>query len=200
MTDFSLPTALFGGSFDPVHEGHLHVAREVLARVPEIKQFVFVPAGQSPGKPPSLATGEQRLRWLQLAAGAQGWGAWDIELNRRGESYTVHTLASAHQKGATRDTLFWVLGADAYERFPSWREPGRIRALCRLLVVNRPGSSLAPQKEDDLIVTIPPHPASSSEIRAQLASGDYTNAWIPALVRAELEKFLPLQCPYVRKR
>lgn len=195
MPSFGSPTALFGGSFDPVHEGHLHVAREVRAALPQIKQVVFVPAGQSPGKHPVAASGQQRLDWLRLA----GVEAWDVEIQRGGESYTVETLGEAHRLGARRDALYWILGADAYAGFPGWKSPARIRELCRLVVVNRPGNPLSPQNQDDILVAIPPHPAASSALRAQLASGDVSCPWLPGPVRASLEKLLPLQNPYVKK-
>lgn len=201
MINFRLPTALFGGSFDPVHEGHLHVAREVRAAIPTIKQIIFVPAFQSPGKHAAGATGEQRLRWLKLATQNEvGFGVWDIELERRGESFTVHTLESAHKQGAAFERLYWIMGADAYATFESWREPARIRELCSLVVVSRPGKALRAQHTADILLPIPPHPASSTEIRAQLASGETTSPWLPAVLRAEMEKILPLQNPYVRKR
>lgn len=195
MPDFSLPTALFGGSFDPVHEGHLQVARGVLAALPQVKEVIFVPACRSPGKPGPLASGEQRLEWLRLA----GAKTWDYDLRRGGDSFTVHTLEEAHRLGAERASLYWIVGADAYLGFPGWRNPERIRELCRLIVVNRPGHALSPQSAEDLFVPIPPHPASSTELRSRLAAGDATSGHLPAPVRAALEKLLPLQNPYVRK-
>lgn len=199
MIEFRLPTALFGGSFDPVHEGHLHVARQVRAAMPSLKQLIFVPALHSPGKQNAGASPELRLKWLQLAVQPEGFEVWDIELHRGGESYTVQTLEEAQKAGAIPEKLFWIMGADAYAGFSRWKDPARIRELCRLVIVNRPGESLASQDAADTLLTIPPHPASSSEIRAQLASGDCSSPWIPAALKAEMEKFLPLHNPYVRK-
>jgi len=189
---FTVPTALFGGSFDPVHEGHLHVARSVLAARPEIKQFVFIPAAHSPGKPPCAAPPESRLAWLRLAAAAEGFPVWDTELRRGGESFTVDTLEEAARLGAGK--LFLVLGTDAYEGFPRWRSPGRIRELARPLVVSRPGHTFVPQQPGDLAIEIPPHPASSTEIRAQLAAG-VEPLWLPNALRNQLAA----HNPYARK-
>ncbi len=198
--DFRQPTVLYGGSFDPVHEGHLHVARSVLLRRHDIKQLIFVPAAHSPGKASAFATGEQRLAWLRLAAEPAGFSVWDFEILRGGESFTVETLAEAHRRGATSDRLFWLLGADAYTGFSRWKNPSGIRELCRLLVADRPGYEISPQHPADEFVSIEPHPASSSAIRADLAEGEIPAPWIPEALRAELEKVLPLANPYVRKK
>lgn len=175
---FREPTVLFGGSFDPIHEGHLHVARAVKAQLPQIKNFVFVPAAHSPGKPAALASAADRLHWLKLVAEPEGFHVWDYDLERSGESYTVETLEEAHRQGATRERLFWLVGADAYAGFSRWKNPARIRELSRLLVVNRPGEEISPQSSDDQIISIAPHPASSTEIREALARGE-NPLWLP---------------------
>lgn len=198
--DFAPVTALIGGSFDPVHEGHLHVARELQKARPEIEQIVFVPAAQSPGKHPSVAPGRLRAWWLRLAAEPLGWEVWEEELARGGESFTVDTLAAAHSLGARADRLFWVMGADAYENFAHWRAPERIRELARLLVVHRPGTQLEKMDPRDTFLTIPPHPASSSEIRENLANSPGESGHLPESVRRDIkELFLTGKSPYPRK-
>jgi nicotinate-nucleotide adenylyltransferase len=202
MIDFKITTALIGGSFDPVHAGHLAIAREIRRQIPETEQIVFVPAALSPGKVVPTAAPEQRLHWLRAVVEPEGFKVWDWELKAGGESFTANTLAEAHRQGSTAERLYWVVGADAYAGFPSWREPGRIRELCRLLVVNRPGHSLFPLSVEDRILSMPPHPASSTNIRAFLAAGDFPGAvaaGLPPALRTELEKALPPNNPYARK-
>ncbi len=199
MIDFSLPTALYGGSFDPVHEGHLHVARSVRRLRPEIKQIVFVPASVSPGKPAPVAPGKDRLYWLSLVALPEGFPVWEADIQRGGDSFTIETLEEAHHLGAEKHRLFWIIGADSYSTFSGWKQPDRIRNLSRLLVVNRPGTPVARLHADDEILAIPPHPASSTALRADLRQGRTTSPDLPAPIRAALEKFLPGQNPYVRK-
>lgn len=198
MIDFSRTTILFGGSFDPIHAGHLHVAKYALAALPGA-QLAFVPASQSPGKHPPVAPAELRLKWLERAVAAGIFQVWDAELKRGGQSYTVDTLLLAHGEGATRDKLYWLVGADAYATFPSWKDPARIRSLAKLLVVNRPGSALEPQDPEDLIVEIPPHPASSTAIRRALnSSAPNTEDLLPE-VREEMGNLLLLgKNPYAR--
>lgn len=196
---FSAPTILFGGTFDPVHEGHLHVAKQALSLLPGA-QLSFVPAAQSPGKAHAGATPEQRLHWLRLAAEPLGFGVWDVEVRRGGDSYTVETLEEASRLGARRETLYWLVGADAYESFSRWKNPARIRELATILVVGRPGSSLEVQDPRDRPLGIPPHPASSTALRAELAEGNASSPWLPAPLRAELGNLLlPRANPYARK-
>ncbi|RZA07568.1 MAG: nicotinate (nicotinamide) nucleotide adenylyltransferase [Proteobacteria bacterium] len=198
MIDFSRTTILFGGSFDPIHAGHLHVAKHALAALPGA-QLVFVPAQQSPGKHPPVASPAERLAWLEKAVAAGIFQVWDAELKRDGVSYTVDTLLQAHGAGARRENLYWLVGADAYATFPAWKDPARIRALAKLLVVNRPGSPIEAQDAEDLIVEIPPHPASSTALRAALAAGQEAPEEIPAPVNEELGKLLLLgRNPYAR--
>lgn len=199
MIDFSRPTALFGGSFDPIHAGHLHIAENVRRLCPGIEQIVFVPAAHSPGKGATLATAADRLRWVKLAAEPENFQVWDVELMRAGESYTVDTLRAAHSAGATADRLFWLMGADAYRGFPGWKTPGEIRSLARLLVVNRPGLALPSQNPADRILEIPPHPASSTNIRAELARCQENVAYLPEPVRQDLSRLTLLgKNPYAK--
>jgi nicotinate-nucleotide adenylyltransferase len=184
--DFSRPVALYGGSFDPLHEGHLHVAKEVSRQLPGV-QIVFVPAFESPGKGPQHASAEQRLQWAKAAAEPLGFLVWDEEI-RRGSSFTVDTLEAAAKKGAKNDSLYWILGADAYAYFPRWKNPARIRELCRLVVVNRP---LSPQPArhvpEDILVAIQPHPASSTAVRKGLGENPPKFDYLPQPVKVALE-------------
>jgi nicotinate-nucleotide adenylyltransferase len=195
--DFGRPTILFGGSFDPVHAGHLHVARECLLALPEMRQLTFVPAAESPGRT-ARASAEQRFAWLRLAAEPQGFRVWDFEVTKAGPSFTVNTLEAAHLAGARVDQLYWLLGADAYAGFARWKAPERIRELCRILVVDRPGHESASQHPLDRFICIPPHPASSTAIRHALEAGNPSPAWLPGAIAGALGNLLPGQNPYVK--
>ncbi|MGZ3694157.1 MAG: nicotinate (nicotinamide) nucleotide adenylyltransferase [Bdellovibrionota bacterium] len=201
MIDFSRPTALFGGSFDPVHEGHLHIANAVQKLRPEIEQIVFVPAAHSPGKTPTVAAATDRLRWLEMVAKPAGFLVWDEEIRREGESYTVDTLHAAHRAGATKEKLYWIMGGDAYVHFAHWKSPDVIRSLCQLIAVNRPGVCLPAQQPGDIVLEIQSHAASSTEIRAALAAGRDDCPYLPASVNRDLERLaLRSLSPYVRKK
>lgn len=196
---FVAPTILFGGTFDPVHEGHLHVAEHARSAIAG-SRLVFTPAAQSPGKAPAGASPAQRLAWLRLVAEPLSYGVWDFEIKKGGDSFTFLTLEEATRLGASPDRLYWLLGADAYAGFARWKSPERIRELATLLVVGRPGSPVSLQDPRDRLIAIPEHPASSTALRAELAEGNASSPWLPAPLRAELGNLLlPRTNPYARK-
>jgi nicotinate-nucleotide adenylyltransferase len=197
MLDFRKVTALYGGSFDPVHLGHLHIADEVARLKPEIQQIVFVPARISPGKPELTGSPEARLKFLTIALEGTRYKIWDFEIHRDGESYTVDTLEEAHNQGANRDRLFWIMGADAYENFASWQKSDRIRTLCTLLVVGRPGIEIRQQNSADQLLNITLNPISSSQVRDALKHGKVPQNTLPPLLERHLrDLLLKSQNPY----
>ena len=128
---------VFGGSFDPVHVGHL-IAAECAREQARLDRVVFVPAAAPPHKPGRiLAEGRHRLEMLTLAIGGHdAFSVSPLELERGGTSYTVDTLttlATAHPG----DALVLLLGPDALAGLPTWREPGRIAALAEIVPLER---------------------------------------------------------------
>jgi nicotinate-nucleotide adenylyltransferase len=136
-------TALFGGSFNPIHLGHLLLADDMLERL-GLDRVVFVPAAAPPHKPASvLAPAEHRYEMVRLAvAGHPGFEVSDIELRRRGPSFTVDTVEAL--AGPGRD-LFLLIGSETFLDLLSWRQPRRIVELARLVVVPRTGSAFDPE-------------------------------------------------------
>ena len=135
--------AVFGGSFNPIHLGHLLMADEMLERL-RLDRVIFVPAAAPPHKPPALlAPAEHRYEMVRLAvAGHPGFEVSDLELRRRGPSYTVDTLEALAERG---DELFLVVGSETFLDLLSWRRPRRIAELARLVVVPRTGSAFDPE-------------------------------------------------------
>lgn len=130
---------VYGGSFDPVHAGHL-LAAEMAREQAGLDRVIFVPAAASPFKAgTALAPGADRLAMLTLAtAGHDAFDVSALELERGGTSYTVDTLAAlaaAHPD----DRLVLILGPDSLAGFPRWREPARIASLAEILPVERTG-------------------------------------------------------------
>lgn len=132
---------VFGGSFDPVHNGHLLLAQQCLDSK-SVEQVLFVPAAHSPLRPRGpIADGKSRVEMLQLAiADHPQLAISTVELDRGEISYTVDTLRALRQAGPN-DNFYLLMGLDSLLDFPRWREPHEILQLAQLLVVNRPATS-----------------------------------------------------------
>ncbi|MBK7877924.1 MAG: nicotinate (nicotinamide) nucleotide adenylyltransferase [Planctomycetes bacterium] len=189
---------LFGGSFDPVHEGHLHVARAAAQRF-GLDRVVFVPAAQSPFKPDQRpAAGEHRLAMLALAlAGEPAWSASSIELDRGGRSWTIDTVRALPKAIGEREdcALYLVLGSDNLPALPMWRESRALLERVQPIVIFRdgdPAAQLEPLRAaqgDELAkkveagyLRLPPVRVSSTAIRAALARGERDVAGVPKAV------------------
>jgi nicotinate-nucleotide adenylyltransferase len=135
--------AVLGGSFNPIHHGHLLLADEIL-EILGADRVLFVPAAVPPHKAPAdLAPATDRFAMVQLAiAGHAGFAVTDLELRRPGPSYTVDTL---RELAAGGDELFFVIGSETFLDLLSWREPRQVAALARLVVIPRAGSPFDPQ-------------------------------------------------------
>ena len=138
-----MPTVgIFGGSFNPIHFGHLLLADE-LCEALRLDRVLFVPAAVPPHKPAAeLASAEHRYRMTVLAVREHPrFAVSDIELRRQGPSYTVDTLAALTDEGA----LYLLIGSDTFLDLLSWREPRRVARLARLIVVPRTGGDFDPE-------------------------------------------------------
>lgn len=139
---------ILGGSFDPVHLGHLAMAREALCRL-SLDRLWFVPAKVSPLKPYQMrVSDEDRLNMLRLAVrGELRMGVSDRELRRGGVSYTVDTIRR-WKADCPDDELFFVAGMDSLLSLWRWKSPLELLSLCRFATFRRPGSAMAPRAED----------------------------------------------------
>lgn len=189
---------LFGGSFDPVHAGHLHVARAAAARF-GLDRVVFVPAARSPFKPDQRpAAGEHRLAMLALAlAGEPAWCACSIELERGGRSWTIDTVRELPKAIGEREdcALYLVLGSDNLPALPQWKESRALLERVQPIVIFREGdpeAQLEPlraahgaeiaRKVEQGYLRLPPVAVSSTAIRAALARGEREVAGVPRSV------------------
>lgn len=133
---------IYGGTFDPVHLGHLVLAEQVREQL-RLDEVWWIPCQVSPHKTDrALTAGKARLEMLQFAiAGHAAFRALSVEIDRPGPSFTVETLSHLVASHTGHD--WWLLmGADSLRDFPLWREPERIVELARIAVVNRGGTEL----------------------------------------------------------
>lgn len=191
---------ILGGTFDPVHLGHLAVAEEAREAL-GLERVLFVPAGDPWQKTDRAVTpGVHRLAMVELAvAGNPAFAASRLEVDRPGPSYTVDTLAAlaadARAAGRTPD-LWFILSAEALDGLPTWREPERVLALAGLIVVPRPGGPAGaaerfagPYPGARAVFLDGPNLAiSGSQVRARVAAGRSIRYLVPAAVAAYLAR------------
>jgi nicotinate-nucleotide adenylyltransferase len=175
---------LYGGSFDPVHLGHLLVAQAALEELGLDKLF-FIPAAQSPFKPENKpAPDAVRLQLLRLAlAGKTNCEIDEQEIRRGGISYTVETLRDYAQRFPQAE-LFYLIGADNAPKLNDWREADALATLAEFVAVPRPGGaapSFPPPFRGRTLRGFP-FAVSSSQIRARVKAGLLIDSLVPPFV------------------
>ena len=182
---------IFGGTFDPIHQGHLLLARKALEQL-GLDKVLFVPAFVPPHKKSrrDILPAPYRYEMVKLAVEEEPqFEVSDIEMNRADISYTVDTLKEL--KNIYPDTtMYLIIGADSLEFMNDWHQPGKIKKMARLVVAPRPGSSVPPVKDSEFdVVEMPEVPISSSEIRACLhQSKQLPSNQLPEKVEAYIRK------------
>jgi len=170
---------VFGGTFDPVHVGHLAIALAALESVP-LDRVLFVPVRRSPLKDRDpLASTADRVAMLETAIASEPRFALSrAELEREGVSYTVDTLEELRSQGE----LFLILGSDALADLARWRAPDRIRELATILVAARPGAPEPDAMHGARTFDAPRLDISSRELRARAARGMSLRYLVPDAV------------------
>ena len=179
-----LKLGIFGGSFDPVHLGHLLVAQAAIEEL-GLDRLFFIPAAQSPFKPENQpAPTPARLQLLRLAlAGRTNCEIDEQEIRRGGVSYTIDTLRD-YAKGFPGAELFYLIGADHAAKLDKWREPDELSRLAEFVVIPRPGEPVVefPKPFRGRILKGFPIEISSSQIRARVKSGLPVDHLVPPFV------------------
>lgn len=178
---------ILGGTFDPVHNGHLAVAEAALHQLALVR-LLFVPNSHSPLKSAGPgASFTDRVAMLRLAvAGQNAFEISEIEGRRGGVSYTIDTVRELSALYPD-SVLHLVIGADALGEFPMWREHQQIRQLAQLAYVERPGSPAADHSIPAQRLAMTPCDVSSTDIRARVRRGLSIDALVPAAVAAYIE-------------
>jgi len=198
---------VLGGTFDPIHSGHLIIAEEARLRL-RLARVLFVPAGQ-----PWLKTGRtispaaHRVEMVKRAIGINSYFELStVEVDRPGPSYSVETIAILQQQMGAEATIFFLVGWGSLADLPQWKEPAKLIQLCKLVAVTRPGFSRPDLKTLEASVPgvtqslvwldIPPVDISSSDIRKRVAQG----LSIHGLVPEGVESYIKEQKLYRRRK
>jgi nicotinate-nucleotide adenylyltransferase len=186
---------VLGGTFDPIHVGHLIVAEEARTRL-GFQEVLFVPAGQPLLKPDrNITPVNHRVEMVRRAISDNPhFKLSTLEVERSGPSYTVDTMTALRQQLGDQVSLFFLLGRDNLAELPSWKDPQNLTRLCKLVVAPRLGSgdlkhleTAIPGLLDSVIqLDMPVIGISSSGIRQRLAEG----LSIRYLVPAEVEEYV----------
>lgn len=195
-----MKTGVLGGTFDPVHLGHLAIAEEARAAL-NLSEIVMIPAGLPAIKPENEVTSAgHRLRMLKLAVKGRPYlKVSDMEIKRAGTSYTVDTLTQLRKSSKKDDDLYFIVGWDSLMQLPAWREPERMLGMCRLIAVPRPGYPRPDMDELEMRVpgiknrTVmldkPLVDISASEIRKMTARGESIFNFVPGPVADYISKY-----------
>ena len=183
---------LYGGTFDPLHIGHLVVANEVHAAF-RPDRFIFMPAAHSPLKSRhAVATDEERLKMLTLGIAELGFGEVStFELERRGQSYTYDTVKYLAESDPD---IYVVIGTDQYDQLHNWYRIDELHQMCTFIVVNR--SVEYQQVEEAVSFHIPRIDVSSTEIRTRLAAGKTVKFWLTE----DIESYVRKECIYEKEK
>ena len=175
---------LFGGTFDPVHIGHLLVAQAAFEEL-QLSRLFFIPAAQSPFKPESSpAPAAARLRLLRLALAAQTqYELDDQEIRRGGTSFTIDTVRDYAARYSEAE-LFYLIGADQVGQLDKWRAAEELARLVQFAVIPRSGAAAVAERPPFRLRALQGFPVgiSSSQIRARVRAGLAIEPLVPAAV------------------
>lgn len=190
---------LLGGTFDPVHVGHLIIAEEVRLKL-ALDEVLFIPTGQpwlKSGR--SVAPGEHRLEMLKLAINSNPhFKVSTVELERPGASYSVDTVSALKDELGAEVELYFIVGFDALAELPIWKEPSRLLDLCQVVGVRRPGydeldwgsleQAIPGVSSHVTVVDVPQIDISSTQIRERVAKGLSIHHLVPEAVEGYISK------------
>jgi nicotinate-nucleotide adenylyltransferase len=195
----SINTGVLGGTFNPVHNGHVAIA-EAARMALGLDEVFFIPTGQPHLKDSNvLLAAEHRVQMVSVAIKDKPFYKLStIEIERSGHSYTVDTLTELRQLLGYNHEIFFILGWDSLAQLPYWKEPDRIIKMCKLVAVSRPGYSLpdivlmedtVPGITERVIILDKPEiDISSSDIRERVAGGLDVSHLLPGPVEEYIRK------------
>ncbi|MBF0569562.1 MAG: nicotinate-nucleotide adenylyltransferase [Candidatus Omnitrophica bacterium] len=180
---------LLGGTFDPIHIGHLLMARAAMETM-RLDRVIFIPSCVPPHKKvPTLFSAKDRLQMARLATkGNPQFEVSDFEIRKGGKSYSVETVRYFRQKGQPADQLFFIVGGDAIKQIDSWKDIGQLKKMCSFVSVNRPGYPRGETEQKYHAVTMNGIEMSSTEIRKRILQKKSIQYLVPDAVLEYIRK------------
>ncbi|MEI6438122.1 MAG: nicotinate-nucleotide adenylyltransferase [Candidatus Omnitrophota bacterium] len=180
---------LFGGTFDPVHLGHLLMARAAMEQM-GLDKVIFIPSCVPPHKKaPTLFTASDRMKMVRLAIkGIAEFEVSDFEIKKGGKSYSVDTVRHFRELYAADDRMFFIVGGDAIKQLDTWKDVDVLKTLCSFVSVNRPGYPRGEEKLKYHAVTMNGIEMSSTEIRKRILAEKSIQFLVPDKVLNYIKK------------
>jgi len=145
---------IYGGTFNPIHYGHLRTAQEVAGAL-NLDRIIFIPAGETPFDKPDLEKGPHRYKMVKAAIeGNPHFKISGIEMKMKGKSYTVDTISKLREKYKKSD-LFFIIGIDAFLDLPLWKQPERLVKFANIAVISRPGYTFSGISDSPYLKDLP---------------------------------------------
>ncbi|MFC1704612.1 nicotinate-nucleotide adenylyltransferase [Candidatus Omnitrophota bacterium] len=176
--------AIFGGTFNPIHLGHLMIAEQVSARL-GLSKVIFIPSYTPPHKTKKkLASAQDRLAMVKKAIVSNPlFEVSDIEIKRKGKSYTIDTIRQLKKRLKKRTRLLFIIGADSLSELKDWKDIRDIFTMVTFIVVNRPGFAFRKSLQNSVALETPGIEVSSSQIRSNISKGISVRYFVPEKVR-----------------
>ncbi|MDO5477954.1 MAG: nicotinate-nucleotide adenylyltransferase [Clostridia bacterium] len=176
--------ALFGGSFDPIHKGHVEIAKIAISKL-NLDEVIFIPSGISPHKAGLTASNDDRYNMVRLALeGEERLSVSDFEIKKETKCYSFETVTE-FKKMYPSCELYFIIGDDQYEKFTTWYKWEELLGLCRFAVFTRDGGEIKPPFME---IKIPPIKISSTEIREKIKNGEDVGSEVSEKVLAYIKE------------
>lgn len=163
---------ILGGTFDPVHNGHIYLAKKACAKL-RLDKIIFIPTYLPPHKKGvKVTSARHRFNMLKLAIrDNKKFKISDMEIRRKGRSYSVETLRRLRKKYGAKAELFFIAGSDSLKELDKWKNLKEILTLCRFVVVERPGFNMTRPSSSFIFLNINAKDVAATDVRKRLAAG-----------------------------
>ncbi len=181
---------ILGGTFDPVHYGHIYLAKKVYLKL-RLDKIIFIPSYLPPHKKGvKVTSARHRFNMLKLAIqGDKKFKISDMEIRRKGRSYSVETLRRLRKKYGAKAELFFITGSDSLKEINKWKNLKEILSLCRFVIVERPGFNHSNPPKGFIFLKIGAKDISATDIRRKIKSDKPLNNFLPGLVKHYISRY-----------